>query len=472
MIQGEKDGTDGQDAPDVGTSPSSGNGRSSPPSPSYSSTSLKSDLLARRDFAYAHGLQFQFNGSRDLYSALGYPDKLTIADYRARYERGDIAETIVEYYPKAVWSNEIAIVENEDPETITTFEEQWSSLVSRLDVWNTFRRLHIQARLSTYSVLLIGGPGDNLASELPKMRSPDQVLYLTPYSEDRAGFERKDLDTKKSSLRFGLPTRYWIKLIQGEETKTEVHWTRVIHCSEGGLDSPLYGKPALRSVWNRLVDLDKQVGGGSEAAWNNMNPGAFFDLDPEMVLTPEEETKFNDEIEDFYHGMRRFARTRGVKPTKLAGNVYGFGSNVDTILSLISATTRIPKRILEGSERGELSSTQDRNNRNDEVDTVWSFFAAPLIRTFVDRLIQYGALVKPKEYQAVPPREEEMTEVEKADVSVKMADAKVLSVDEIRDRVYGLEPMEVEEEEEVEESEPEDEEEEVGEVEEVEDADA
>lgn len=446
MTQGDTDKEDGQDGPhkNASASASTSNGRSST---SYTPAALKSDLLARRDFAYQHGLQFQFDGARDLYKALGYPDKLTIADYRARYERGDIAETIVEYYPKAVWSNDIAVFEDEDVDVVTTFEEQWSSLVSRLDVWNTFRRLHIQARLGTFSVLLIGGLGKDLATDLPRMRNPDQIAYLTPFAEDRVSFEAKDFETDPSNPRFGYPKRYWIKLVQGQEKKTEVHWTRIIHCSEGGLDSPLYGKPALRSVWNRLMDLDKQVGGGSEAAWNNMSPGAFFDIDPTVTLTPEDEKNFTDEIEEYYHGMRRFARTRGVKPTKLAGNVYGFGSNVDTILALISATTRIPKRILEGSEMGELASSQDRNNRNDEVDTVWSFFASPLIRTFVDRLIEYGALVKPAQYQALPPREEEMTEVEKATVSETMSKANVLTVDEIRDRVYGLEPMEVEDEE-------------------------
>jgi hypothetical protein len=65
-------------------------------------------------------------------------------------------------------------------------------------------------------------------------------------------------------------------------------------------------------------------------------------------------------------------------------------------IDLIAAATRIPKRILMGSERGELASGQDEVNwmkhisgrQNGHCELV-------ILRPFIDRLIEIGILPKP-----------------------------------------------------------------------------
>ena len=62
---------------------------------------------------------------------------------------------------------------------------------------------------------------------------------------------------------------------------------------------------------------------------------------------------------------------------------------------MISAATGIPKRILTGSERGELSSSQDKDEWMAYVQSRREEYAEPLIlRPFIDRCIEYGILPK------------------------------------------------------------------------------
>jgi hypothetical protein len=384
---------------------------------------------------------------RDLYDALGYTRKLTPIDYKSRYERGGVAERIVEAFPRATWSSGARIQETDDPEDLTEFERATEELFRRLDIWSRLLRADILAGLGRYSVVLIGARGE-LKSPLPTMAGEDSVLYLTPIHEDNADINTNV--TKTSDPRFNLPETYQLKLSQ--QISKETHWTRVIHMSDGLLEDDIFGKPRLRAVWNYLDDLEKIVGGGAEAAWKRMDPGMQLDLDPEVELTTAEEEALNDEVEEYMHNVRRVMRTRGVELTMLASAVPGFAQNVGIVLKLISAATGIPSRILTGSERGEMASTQDRNNWNDRVAERRREYAEPVIQQLIDRLIDRGALPEPEEYSVQWPDIDELDEIQKAEVANKIANANssqvasesrvILTADEIRRTVFGLGPLE------------------------------
>jgi hypothetical protein len=411
-------------------------------------------LAERTQFAEKAGLSFYDTSTgvykRSLFTAGGYNTKLTTDFYRARYERGGIAERIVEAYPRATWAGGASIVEDPDPGVETEFERAVIALFDRLDVWTRLLRADILAGLGRYSVLLIGADGD-LDQELPRLNGPDGVISLTPRAEDKATIQDNELVTDSNDPRFGLPEFYRLDL-GGTNTSVRTHWTRVLHITEGTLEDDVYGKPRLRAVWNLLDDLDKLVTGGAEAAWIRMQPGMQMDLDPTAQLTSAEQSAIEDQVDDYLHKLRRVIQTRGMKLNLLSSTVAGFGPNVDSVLQLISATTGIPHRILTGSERGELASSQDRNNWNDRGTERRREFAIPLVGQFINRLINYGGLPKPKEYEAVWPEIDELDETEKAEVAGKLATANkaqfdagggiILTANEIRDGVLGLGPLE------------------------------
>lgn len=432
-------------------------------------SSLTSDQLARFNFSHRAGIAY--GGLRDYELSLGYLHNPTVHDYRRRYNRWGIARRIVDAYPHATWSGGADIRDDDDPTVTTEFELAVTDLFERLDVWQRLRRADIVAGLGRFGVLFIGAPGDP-SSPLGSVRGPDDILYLQPLGEDR--IQGLTFDTRTGSPRFGLPDTYQLMIgtlesIAGTSstrtvTRTEpIHHTRIIHLSDGLLDDDVFGTPRLEPVWNYLDDLIKVVGGGSEAAWKRADPGVkvkyplMTDDGQPIDLDPEGEEKLEEEVEDYIHGLTRVIRLRGVDMDLMESQVTSFNRNADALLRLISGTTGIPVRIMTGSERGELASSQDRANWNERALTRRREYATPLVRGLVDRFISVGALPEPRrgEYTSRWPEAALLDEQERAELARTHADANkkqfdaagtiILSSDEIRDRVLGMGPLEDEE---------------------------
>lgn len=403
--------------------------------------------FTRRALANVAGMTFE--GFRDLYEALGYQRVLKPIDYRARYLRNGIAARIVESLPMETWRGDGGeLIEDEDPDVSTEFEKAWDDLSQKLNIWSAFMQLDILAGLGRYSVMLIGAPGD-LSTPLTRQKGPEKLFYVTSFAEDDAPIESFDLNLE--SPRFGSPTFYQLKRVNAatgtKELIKRVHWTRILHVADGKLDDNVFGIPRLERIWNNLDDLEKITGAGSEAFWLRAHQGYQFDLDKDMQLSPEGEKDLKAETDEFANGMRRMVRTRGVKLKTLGSDVADFSRPVDAILTLISGAVGIPKRILIGSERGQLASMQDRTNWHDRVNDRRVAFAGPyVVRPLVDRLIEYGFLPKPAKYEVRWPQIQNLDEIEQATVAKEWAaingafggNGIVVTADEIRDRILGL----------------------------------
>ncbi len=405
---------------------------------------LASDLANRSGLASLAGLTF--GGSRDLYQALGYQRKLLPSDYRDRYKRNGIAARIVESYPKATWRGGAELIEDEDPETSTPFEEAWGELNDRLNVWSVLSRADILAGLGVFSVVLIGAEGE-LEQELPKLKDPSSVLYLAPYGEEEVDVEA--LVDESDDPRFGLPLTYRIKRSGAKKHFSRpVHWTRILHLADGMIDDRVNGTPRMERVWNWLDDLEKVTGGGSEAFWLRVNQGLVFNIDKDLKIEQTDITKLEERAEEFAHQMRRTLAARGFEVEALGSDVSNFNNQVMSLMALIAGATGIPQRILLGSERGELASTQDKQNWDERVSDRRHDFAEPIVRMFADRLIEHGALPEPERYEVRWPEIEDLDETQKANVADKwsklnkQAGGIVVQPKEIRDRVLGLPKLE------------------------------
>lgn len=421
-----------------------------------------------------------FGGKRDAYQVLGYKRVLTNRDYRDRYERGGVAGRVVDVMPDATWRGSVEVREDKDEKTDTAFEKAWKDIDKRLQVQAKLRRVDKLSRLSNYAVLLIGA-GGSLQDELPK-GAPDGLLYLTAFSggggpggdaRSRAIAMDADctiatFDTNIESERFGLPLTYQLKRIDVSSPALQhgVHWSRILHVAEELLDNDVYGQPALERVWNLFDDLDKVTGGGAEAFWMRANAGLHLNVDKDMSFPPPkagektELEKLRDQAEDYAHQMTRIMRTKGVDVSQLGSDVANFGTNADAVLTQIAGAKAIPKRILTGSEMGELASSQDRENFKDQVNGRQTLYAGPyILRPLVDRLIKYGYLPVPTKgpdvYDIVWPHVQTLTEQEKAEGAQKWASTNqalknagmnpAFTDAELRDKWYGLAEMTPEE---------------------------
>lgn len=424
---------------------------------------LASLLVDRMQFMRQAGISFE--GARDLYETLGYDRLLTNQQYRDRYYRGGIAGRLVEVYPNATWRGGFEVVEDEDPNISTPFESAWETIDKKFKIRSVLRRADLLAGLSTYSVLLIGAPGE-LYDELPR-GTPDKLLYFQPYCgggglnararqvtvDADVTIQSYDEDTK--SPRFGQPETYLLRRTDFAATNFNlpVHWTRVIHLAEGLLDNEVYGLPALERVWNLLDDLDKITGGGAEAFWLRANQGVHINFDKDMKdIKPAEISALKANLEEYKHRIDRFIRTRGTEINTLGSDVANFSNPADAVLTQIAGAKGIPKRILTGSEMGELASSQDRDNWKDQVNGRQTNYAEPnIVLPLIDRLLKYGYLPPlkkgPDSYQIKWSPMVVMTEEEKFSgasvwAGTKNADGTpVYTTAEIRDHWYGKPPL-------------------------------
>lgn len=422
---------------------------------------MLSVLLDRQLYMRMAGLQF--DGRRDLYDIFGYDRIVTSTQYRDEYARGGIAKRIVNAFPKATWRGGVELYEDEDPKKSTPFEEAWGELEKKHGIWNTLQNADILAGQSTYSVILIGAPGE-LDTELPK---DTKLLYLQPFfggggpgDQGRSASTRtqaSDADvtiqtfvTDASDERFGQPLTYRIRRtdLSAPMFARDVHYTRIIHICEGALDNNVYGVPTLEAVWNLLFDLEKITGGGAESYFQRAKHTLTVNADKDMSFAASDIAALKDKLEEYQHGITDIIATRGTEVKLLEGSTSQFGPNADAILKQIAGATGIPMRILVGSEMGTLASEQDAANFDSQVQDRRTGYAGPMIvRKLVDRLIEYGYLPTPKQYDIGWPVEENFDELGKADLATKMATVNstfggvIFTEDEIRSKAFDLDPL-------------------------------
>lgn len=403
-------------------------------------------LLARSAIARAAGLTFQ--GERNVGESLGYKDELTPDDYLRRYRRGGIAKTIVRAFPEGTWRGQGELIEEEDPTKITDFEKAWFELSDKLQVWPSFLQTDVLAGLGEFAGLLMLLPrGGSLNTELRGEYTIDDITELQPIGPLDLTVSEYVRDV--TNPRFGKPFMYEAKRLSNDKRSRQIHHSRLIHVADEVLDQWGIGTPRLEAVWNRLDDLEKVVGGGSEAYWLRVNPGYQFDLDKDTELGADEEEALEEQTEDFVNKMSRIMRTRGMDIKPLNADVAMFDRNNDALMSHVSGTTKIPQRILMGSERGQLASEQDRVNWTERVQDRRTRFGSPVVvRPFVKRMIELKILPEPKKpYQVWWPSVFDLSDKERADIAVAWAAMNqkyrgiVVTDDEIRDLILGLKPL-------------------------------
>jgi hypothetical protein len=403
---------------------------------------LASVLMSRRDLAIASGLTF--DGKRDLSKALGYKAALTIADYRTRYRRGGLAARVVDVEPDDTWVDGIELIEQEDRSTTTAFEDTWRELNDRLNIMSVFHRADKLSGIGRYAVVLIGAPG-RLEDPLPNRLKPEQILYLTPFAEDDAKIDPSDLVTDTANPRFGRPEFYRLaRLSPSDNIERRVHWTRLHHIADP-LDDPLFGPPRLERVWNLFDDLDKVTGGGAEAFWQRAHQGYHINIDKDTKITDSKVwDELKEEMDEFLNGMRRAFRTKGTDVNTLGADVADFLNPAKAIIEQIAGARGIPQRILLGSERGELASTQDRDTWQARMLKRFIRYAVPvIIKPFVDVLINTGALPQPAQYSAFWPNPSLLSDKDRVTMAAQLANVNknygepVVTVADIRERVLG-----------------------------------
>jgi len=337
-------------------------------------------------------LGMSYEGKRDLYEALGYPKDIGFKDYEGMYRRQDIAKTIINIKPGVTWSKFPEVTEDEKEET--KFEAEWRDLVKKRKVLHFLEKVDRLSGIGQYGVVVLGlKDGKTLDQPASQVK---ELIYLNCYHNGNVEIKKYEKDA--TSPRFNQPNEYEIE-IEIEDGKTEkktVHWTRVVHIAEDVCEGESTGTPRLEAVFNRLLDIEKITGGSAEMFWRGAYPGMALEADNDTVI--KDPKAIEDEMDEYLHGMRRYLRLQGMEAKPLSPTIADPSKHYDIQISSISAETRIPKRILLGSERGELASNQDERAWLMHIEVRRVKQAEPnILRPFIDRLIELGVLSEPED---------------------------------------------------------------------------
>jgi hypothetical protein len=355
---------------------------------------LTSALVARMSLASSLGQQ-TYGGDRDIYQALGYPTTIKYDDYVGRYFRQDIAKAIIDRPVKATWQGKLELVESENEET--PFEKAWIDLNDKFGLQSIFSRVDRLTSIGKYGLLLLGLDD---VKENEDFKNPAigkrKLIYLMPFGEGSAKINTYEKDPKNQ--RYGKPLTYSITVQQmegGESLVIEVHYTRVVHIIENPLESDVESTPVLEAVFNRLIDLEKLVGGDAEMFWRGARPGYAGTVDKDFQMGATTKQDLKDQIDEYEHNLRRILVNEGVDLKALAQQIADPKTHFEMLVECICAERGIPKRILIGSERGELSSAQDSGEWKTYIQIRRTDHAEPhIIRVFVKRCQELAILPK------------------------------------------------------------------------------
>ncbi len=356
-----------------------------------------STLVRRNALAAALGVQ-SYSGERDLYQALGYKHTLLYEDYTSRYLRQDIAKAIIDRPIKATWQGCLDVVEPMHDET--SLQNAWKELNAVHSLKSIFSRADKCAGLGKYGILLLGLDDVKKVEDFQKPVTPGtrKLVYVKPFGEGSA--QIFTYETDPNNKRFGLPLMYTItsQLTEGGASVViEVHHTRVIHIVDDILESEVEGNPRLEVVFNRLMDLEKLIGGDAEMFWRGARPGYSGAAGKDFQVTDATMEGLKEQVDEYENNLRRILITEGIDLKALDQQIADPASHVDVQIQMISAVTGIPKRVLVGTERGELSSAQDTVEWKVYVQSRREDFAElRIVRPFIDRCIEYKILPAPK----------------------------------------------------------------------------
>jgi hypothetical protein len=427
----------------------------------------ESDAVTRKLIARRAGLSF--DRQRDYYGVLGYERTPLAEDYYVKYLRNDIARTIVDKPAKASWKERPHIIDDEneggDDEDVTDFERAVSRLFDEHRLLHYLERADKATGIGEYGLLLLGlRDGEDV--DLDEKAEPDDydslldtedasenddLAYLATFTQ--ASVTNINIERDPTKPRYGLPEKYQIQFESGDTRTTKtVHHSRVIHIAENLLENEVFGRPRLEPVLNRLEDLEKVLGGSAEMFWR----GADRKL--QMNYTGDGKPRDSDTLqtraEELTHGLRNVLPTSNVDINEIGGEDVDPSGIVKQELKHIAGAVGIPLRMLTGSERGELASTQDRATFYEGIAQRREQFCEPkILRPTLDKLIRYGILPKPEggTYTVEWTPLFELNELERAELmsqkakaikaSSPMGDpAQIATVPELRSEIFDWKP--------------------------------
>ena len=402
------------------------------------------DMVSNASLLRSNLLSKLIDSRRDIDDECGYPKDITSAQYKMMFDREGIANRVVTIYPEETWGRDPEVFENESPDE-TEFEKAFKKVEKEFQLWSYLAKIDEISGIGRFGVLLLGiDDGKDLKEPVegidPKGKkvgnAQHKLLYLRVFDESLVTV--KEVEKDRTNPRFGKPLSYSVtfdsitytrttdgQIIDTASQEQVVHWTRIIHIADNRRSSEVYGTPRMQVLFNRLYDLRKIAGGSGEMFWKGGFPGYSFEMAPDAKpLTTDELDTLRETVADYANGLQRYLTLQGITTKSILSQVADPKSHIEVQLEIIAIAIGVPQRIFMGSEQAKLASTTDSATWNKRINRRQTKYVTPyIIRPTVDRLIAFGVLPEVADYDVDWPDLESPSDLDKAEVLAKMAEA-------------------------------------------------
>jgi len=152
----------------------------------------------------------------------------------------------------------------------------------------------------------------------------------------------------------------------------------------------------MQLVYNILLDITKVFGCAGEMFYKGAYPGySITTVDGQMPVQFDVDS-IRQKMAAFENGFQRWIGLQNAQINALPSMYSEPSGLMEQYINAIAIALAVPRRIFEGSERGELASGQDAilwSNRLQERRA--NYLVPNLVRPFVNRLIRYGIVPEP-----------------------------------------------------------------------------
>lgn len=396
--------------------------------------------------------------SRNFDLECGYPDESEMDAnlYKRWYSRWGMAARCVDIWPDESWAAYPQVYETEEPQP-TEFEDAWGELDRRVMACPYMHRGNRLSRIGQFGVLFLGlddggklndppaGIDRYTGERIPGSPPPKyKLLYVRAF--DQTLVRISGSEKNRNSPRYGRPTYYSVQFSSPSASgpggvpdknqpppkdlppppENRVHWTRMIHLADNCTSSEVFGSPALRPVMNYLYDLRKVGGSSAEMFYKGGFPGYAFEQYPDQMADFDVDgTSLKQQIFGYQNGLQRYLATAGGKWNSLAVQVASPNNHLEWYTRLIATSLGVPVKTLMGTESGHLASTKDDDAWKARLGRYQNQYLTPLVvRPFIDRLVTFGCLPKPKKDYLVSWKDlKSLSDGDRAEIGLKRTQA-------------------------------------------------
>lgn len=369
--------------------------------------------------------------ARDIYEIFGYDRTRSFDTYWEYYRLNDYANRIVAGLPKSCWRDGVVIKDSNKKEVL----EQELITLFRSKMFRKLENADILNRIGSHSVLYVGVPDGEVDPKTPLGTSSAKRLnevFFTPFAEN--GIIVSEYDTDILSPRFDLPTLYTLQTVPEvrdasgviEQARSiVVHWSRIVHMAEGSLGNGVIGESALAPVLNRVKDLDKTIGGSSEAYFRNARGKIAFKSDSNFTGFKDDLAKaaFDKQAAAFTQNWQDWIALSGIEAKSIDTRMYDPINTVKIALQAISAQTGIPIRILTGEGAGQMTGNEDKASYDTLVNDRQNLVCEEWVLRVFEILSNANMLDFKDDYTIEWPEVAALNEKDRAEVDSKKATA-------------------------------------------------